>query len=105
MRDCTQAVRGDQHGPPTHELLCGSKDQCFCFGIQLRGRFVQNEEGGILQERSRQAQSLHLTSTQACPSLSYDCFVSLWQCLDKFVSIRLFCSIDDFLSRCCWLAD
>lgn len=60
MLDGGQAVRNDQGGTSLHQALQGVLYQPFGFGVQRRGGFVQDQDGGVLVQRPRNRQPLAL---------------------------------------------
>ena len=60
--DRRQAVRNDEGRPATAELTQGPLDSRLGFVIDRRCRFVENEDGRILDDRPSDGQTLSLAT-------------------------------------------
>ena len=59
----------------------------------MRGRFVENQQGGILEKGAGQGEALQLSSTQAASLLTDLRIKALGKLLDKLQSARLLSSL------------
>ena len=60
----TQTVCHRNRGPLLHQPLKCILHAAFRLGVERRRRLVENKDGGILQDRPRDAQALALTAAQ-----------------------------------------
>ena len=57
-----EAARDDKRGASAHQRFQRILNQPFAFRIQGTGGFIQNQDGGILQDRSRDGDALTLAA-------------------------------------------
>lgn len=58
--DGGQSVRDDEGGASAHESVEGFLHESFGLGVEGRGRFVEQQDAGVLQERPCNRQALAL---------------------------------------------
>ena len=63
--DGRQAVRDDDGGPSFHQRVERGLHVALRFGVERRRRFVEDQDGRILQQRSRDRNPLPLTAGQS----------------------------------------
>ena len=85
--DGRESVRDDQGRAVHHEPFDRLLDEAFRLGIERRGRFVEDEDGRVLQEGARDRESLALASRERHAELSDRRVVALRQRDDEFVGI------------------
>src|SRR4051812_29465222 len=78
-------MRYNKSGPSLHQFLERRHNQLFGFGIQRAGRFIENEDWSVLQQRSRNGQPLSFSAGQCGTALADDRVIAAWQSLDKAV--------------------
>src|ERR1017187_7547816 len=57
-----ESVRDDERSAPAHERFQRFLNQALALRIQRAGGFIQNEDGGILQNRTRDGDALTLAA-------------------------------------------
>ena len=82
-----QTVGDDQSGAPRHQAWQGLLDQVFALGIQGAGGLVQQQNGGIHQQRPGNGQALALTAGKPQAGLAQVGLVAVGQLLDKVVGM------------------
>ena len=97
---------GDHHdGLLRRELLDGSLELLLVFGIDARGRLVEEDHGSVLQEGTGDRDALLLAARDGGAALPEHGFVALRQLLDELVAPRPPSRIDDLLVRGIRLAE
>src|SRR5882762_11055896 len=59
-----EAVRDDEHGAVRHEALDRLLHEPFRFGVERAGRFVENEDRRIAEQRARDGDALALAAAE-----------------------------------------
>src|SRR5215210_6292649 len=85
VEDSAQPMRHDQAGSTRHQLRDGTLDLTLSLGIHRAGCLIQDQNGRIQRQRSREAKQLPLTHTQTAPALSQAVSVAVRQPLDEAV--------------------
>ncbi len=67
LLDSRQTVRNHQRGTVLLQLIQGRLNSAFRFRIQRGGRFVQNQNWAIAQQRTRNGDTLTLTAGEQHP--------------------------------------
>ncbi len=88
-----------QDGPALHQHLQSLLHLMLRFGIQGRGCFIQQQDGGILQQCPGNGNSLTLPSGQPGASLAGQSPVSLRQTFDEIMNVRRLCRRNNLLLR------
>ena len=79
---------GDDEGRSAFgETLDRFQKQTFRSRVESARRFVQEQDGRVLQERAGDGEALAFASGESCAALANDCLVALRQALDKSVRI------------------
>src|SRR6266849_4573229 len=74
-----------QYSTPGHQILQRRLDKRLRFTIQRRGRFVQNQDGRVLQDRARDRDALALSTGEAYAAFAYDGLIFLRKPKDEIV--------------------
>lgn len=91
LLDRRQTVGDHQRRTPLHHLIQGSLDMPLGLRVQRRGRFVENQQGCILEQRTGNGQALALASRKQHSVLTHQRFVTLRHLLDKLGRIGIRC--------------
>jgi len=83
-----EAVRNDEHGTVRHEALDRLLYEPFRFGVERAGRFVENEDRRIAEQRARDGDALALATAEPRAAFAKHRVVGLGQPHDEFVGIR-----------------
>src|SRR5439155_4209599 len=86
--DRGEAVRDDEHGAAPEEHLERLLDQKLRLGIEIRGRFVEKEERGVLEDGPRDRDPLPLPSREAQPAIADFRIVPRRHLADEAVGVR-----------------
>ena len=79
---------GNNHRSTTLEHLCeGILHQLLALGIESRSRLVEDEKVGVLQHRTRNAESLTLTTRELCSTITNIGIVTLRTLHNEVVGI------------------
>src|SRR5258708_29334014 len=68
--DRGEAMRDDDDGAMLHQILQSGLDQTLGFGIQVRGRFVENKYRRVLQQSARDGEALALAAGEFLAALA-----------------------------------
>ena len=90
MPDRAQSVRNHKTSAALHQSLQGLLDQLLGYRINAGGRFIQNEDRGILEKSSSNADPLLFTHTEFDPAFADMGIVSLWKSGDECMTIGCF---------------
>ena len=82
-----QAVGGDQGSAPRQEALQGGGYLRLGGGVQVGGGFVEQEQGGVLQEGARQGEALRLPAAEAGAALADGGIVTQRQAADELIGV------------------
>ncbi len=64
-----QPVGDDQHRARPRQVLEGGHDELLGFGVERTGRFVEDQDGGVAQDRPGDRDSLTLSTRQVDAAL------------------------------------
>src|SRR5215467_8983314 len=81
----SKAMSNYKGGAADHEIGEGLLDQHFGFGVELGSRFIEDENGRVLQYGARNRNALTLTAAQAHAALADDRIVALWKFSNEIV--------------------
>ena len=95
--DGGQPVRDGDGGPVFREFLQALLDPAFALIVQGAGRFVQDQDGRILQEHAGNRDALFLSAGEAGAAFSHKGIVSVRQLFDKVMDIGAFRGRDDLI--------
>jgi len=90
-------VGNDQGGASDHQVFEGLLDFQFRFTVQGRRGFIQDQDGGILEERPGDAETLPLASGKDRALLADDRVETVRQLVDELESVGRTGRLDDFL--------
>ena len=82
-------MRDHDRAAPAHHALVALDDPAFGCRIQRRGRFIEDEDGGIGKKRPRGRDPLPFADRQRRPSLADDGLEALRQPIDETLERRL----------------
>jgi len=82
-----QPVGDDERRPAVHEALDGLHDRLLGLCVQRAGRFVENENGRVLQQRPCDGKSLPFAAGESSAALPKMCVEAFRQFLDEGVGI------------------
>src|SRR5215472_2969455 len=85
---CRQTVRDREHGSAFDQSLERLLDLPLRFGIDAARRLVQDENAGIVQDRTRDRDALTLAAGERMSALTHDGVVALPELADEVVRIR-----------------
>src|SRR5215510_5490873 len=94
-----EVVRDDQCGLAMLQPFKGVVNERGGFGVHGRGRFVQDQGRGTLDDRARQANALALAARKRRAALTDDRVVTFRQRGDEIVRVCLSRRLDDFFRR------
>lgn len=77
-------MRDHQCGAVDHQILELRLNDAFGFRIQRRGRFIENQDGCVLEQRASNSYALPLTARQQDAAIAYDGIQAGGQILDEF---------------------
>jgi hypothetical protein len=86
--DGRQAVRDDERGAVPHQVGQRVLHQQLRLGVERRGRFVQDQDRRVLQQRARDGQALALPARQPLAALADARLVPVRAALDELVRVR-----------------
>src|SRR2546430_2929496 len=95
-----QIVSNDDGRSAINQTIQRLHDCILRFGIQAEGRFIQNEDRGVLQENACERYPLALASGQQRALLADLSVILLWQRHDELVGARYSCGSPDFVESC-----
>ncbi len=72
-----EPVSDDKRSAPSHQGFQRFLNQPFALRIQRAGGFVENEDGGILQDRARDGDALTLATGEFDPAVAHQRGVAL----------------------------
>ena len=84
-------MRDHERGAVAHQVRERVLHEQLGFGVERRGRFVQNQDGRVLQQGARDRQTLTLAAREPLPALADARLVLLRQRLDELVRVRGLC--------------
>ena len=90
-------MRNGYHGFSFHELRECQLNLFLTFTIESRCRFIEYEDGCILQDRTSNDDSLTLSSGEFHAAFTDKRFVSLRKLSDKLMCLREFCCLFDLI--------
>lgn len=96
VADRAQPVGDDKAGPSLHQLKHGALNLLFCAGIDGTGRFVQDQDGRIRQDRPGNGQKLPLPLAEIAPVFRKDGVVAIRQADDEGMGVGQFCRLFHF---------
>ena len=94
-----QAVGDQDTGPGLDQGLDGLLDLLLGYGIQGRSGFVEDQQGGILEQDPGDGNTLLLAAGQLEAPVAYHGIQTLFLGRDKVINIGLFTCLDQFLFR------
>ena len=83
--DGGQPVRDHDHGAVLHQVGQRLLHQHFRFGVEMRGGFVQNQDGRVLEQGAGDGDALPLAAAQPHAAVADHRLVAFRQALDEFV--------------------
>lgn len=92
-----ETVRDDEGGAAFHEVLDGVHDGGFGGGIESAGGFVEEEDGGVLEEGACDADALALADAEVAAAFADGAVEALGHLHDEVVGLGAFRGFDDFL--------
>src|SRR5450759_3863384 len=99
ISDGRETVGNDEAGPTGHQLCHCFLDAYFRSGIDAACGFVENQNGWICQDHTRDGQQLLLTSRDVGGLFIEDGIVSFWQTPDEVIGMRSLGGSHDLLLR------
>ena len=72
LLDGRESMRDHQRRAVVHQLFERSLDDALGFGVECRGRLVENQDGRVLQQRARDGNSLPLPAGQQHAAIADD---------------------------------
>ena len=84
-----QSVRDDEGSAALHETIERLLDETLGFSIHGSGGFVENEDGRIFQQRSRDGDALFFADAELHTALADHCIHAVWQSLDEIARVRI----------------
>jgi len=104
LPECRQPVRDRDYGLVRHDALKRRLDGVLAFAVERRGRFVEDQNRRILDDRAREPDALPLSTGQLHAALADMRVVALAAVIvlerrDKIVRVGLFGGGDDTLHR------
>lgn len=97
LEDGVEAVGDGEDGPSLHEAAGGFFEQGFGLRVEAGGGFVEDEEGGILEESTGEGKTLRLSAAETGSAFADDGLVFVGEGFDKVVQVRGSGGFDDFL--------
>ena len=85
-----QPMRDHKTGPMLHQLRQTLLNQLFAVGVEIAGRFVQNQHFGVGQDGTGNRQTLPLAATETHTTFADHGLQTLWHAVDEFEGIRRF---------------
>jgi len=79
----------DEHGAAAHEVGQRLLHHELALGVEIGGRIVEDEDGGVLQERAGDGQPLALPARQPHPALAHQRVVALGTGEDELLGVRV----------------
>ena len=86
--DGREAVRNHDYGTVRHQIRQCPLHQHFGFGVQMRGGFVQDQDGCIFEQCAGYGDALPLAPAELDPAFADNRVVALRQTLDELVRQR-----------------
>src|SRR4051812_32544740 len=77
----------DEGGPTLDQFLNRRLDKRFGFGIQRRGRLVEDQDRRVLDQGAGDGDALALAYRKKPSPLAYNRVISLWETADEVVSV------------------
>jgi len=81
-------VRDHDARPPFHQRSERRLDQRLRFRIEIRGRFVEDQDARIFQNHPGNRDALLFAPAEAIPTLSDDRIIALWQLANDIMNVR-----------------
>ena len=94
--DGAHAVGDDDDGLVLHEFRNALLNLGFVFDVEACGGFVEEHDGGVLEDGAGDGNSLAFTAGERVAVFTNDCVVTLRELLDKVIAVGEFCSSQDF---------
>src|SRR5262245_40427880 len=86
-------------GAAVHQRPQTLLDHSFALRVEIAGRFVEDQDAGIGEDRPRDGQALSLPARQSNASLTDDRLVAVWELTDELMSVRRPCGLLDLRWR------
>src|SRR5436190_6719017 len=83
-----EPVRDDEHRAVRHQAVDRFLHQALGLGVERAGRFVENEDGRIAEQRPGDRDALALPAAESGPALAEQRLVSFGQPHDEFIRVR-----------------
>src|SRR5258706_13137171 len=83
--DGIQAMRNGDDGASLHEAMRGFFEQGFSFRVEAGGGFIEDKDRRILQECTRQRETLCLSAAETRSAFADDGFVFIWKRFNELV--------------------
>ena len=80
-----QAVGDDDHGAPLRDARQVILDDLFAFGVQRRGRFVEDQDTRIVDQRAGNGDALALAARQVAAALVDDRVIAVGELEDELM--------------------
>src|SRR5436305_463697 len=97
MHDGRQPMCDHDRSSTKHQILQRLLNQSLRRGVNARGRFIQNQNWRIFQERARNREPLFLSHAQLHSTLAHHATQSISQQIDETMSIRCLRRFHQFL--------
>src|SRR5215212_1069482 len=94
-----EIVGNDQGRLPGHEAIQGFLDLRLALDVQTRHRLVQDQDGCVPNDGTRDGDPLSLAPREGVAPLSYDGLVPIFEVHDEVVGVGRFGGLDNLLHR------
>ena len=96
FEDGVETMRDGDDGTTLHESARGFFEQGFGFRVEAGGRFVEDEDGRVLEEGAGEGKTLCLSAAETRSAFADDGFVFVGKRFDEIVQVRRLCGFDHF---------
>ena len=97
MHDGVQPVRDHKRGAALAQMLDGDLHQPLRFGIECGGGFIQQDDRRVLDQRTRNSNTLALAARELRAMFAHGRIVAARKTHDEVMRIGGFCGGDDFI--------
>ena len=98
--DGGQAVGNHESGASLHQVAEPILDHGFRFGVERRGRFIEDENARICEDCARNREPLALAARQLDPTLADNRVIALGKAQSEFVDSGYGAGVDKLLFGC-----
>lgn len=84
-----KSVRNDKHRADVHHFFKRILNQLFGFGVNVRGRLVEDHDGGLVDYRPCEREQLPLTGREIVAAFAHGFIQPAFKLVDKVIRVYI----------------